>query len=200
MTSKLSFCDEVLVSEKQIQIRVVELAKQIAADYAGKVSHDSPLVLVCVLKGSYLFMADVARALGDLHIPNVSEFICASSYGGGLSSSGEVRMLLDMRLPIRGRHVLMIEDIVDTARTLDFLLKLFGTRSPASLKMLSLLDKKGARKVPLRVDYVGFDIDNKFVVGYGLDYDEKFRDLRDIIVFNEPAYQRFVRERRASKL
>jgi hypoxanthine phosphoribosyltransferase len=195
--TKLPFCEELLITEAAIQKRIKVLAKQITADYADKVTLDNPLVLVCVLKGSYLFMADLARALGDEGLPSVSEFICASSYGGGLHSSGEVRMLLDMRTPIRRRHVLMIEDIVDTARTLDFLLKLLGTRSPASLKMVTLLDKKGTRQVPLVVDYVGFDIDNKFVVGYGLDYDEKYREVRDIIVFNEPAYQKYAREKRA---
>merc|ERR1711991_655019 len=121
-------------------------------------------------------------------------------YSGGLTSTGEVRMLLDLRMPIRQRHVLVIEDIVDTARTLDFLMKLYATRGPASLKMVTLLDKKGTRQVPLRVDYVGFDIPNKFVVGHGLDYDEWGRDMRDIIAFNEPAFQRYKRERRASKL
>ena len=99
-----------------------------------------------------------------------------------------------------GQTVLMVEDIVDTARTLDFLMKLFTTRSPASLKMVTLLDKKGTRQVPLRVDYVCFDIPNKFVVGYGLDYAERLRELREVIAFNEPAFQRYLRENRASKL
>eukprot|EP00672_Neobodo_designis_P027540 CAMPEP_0174850690 /NCGR_PEP_ID=MMETSP1114-20130205/20881_1 /TAXON_ID=312471 /ORGANISM="Neobodo designis, Strain CCAP 1951/1" /LENGTH=203 /DNA_ID=CAMNT_0016085171 /DNA_START=29 /DNA_END=640 /DNA_ORIENTATION=+ len=199
-SAKLPFCDEVLITESDIMARVKELAKTIARDYEGKATLDSPLVLVCVLKGSFLFMADLARALSDVGVPTVAEFICASSYGGGLQSTGEVRMLLDLRMPIRGRHVLMVEDIVDTARTLDFLMKLFTTRSPASLKMVTLLDKKGTRQVPLRVDYVCFDIPNKFVVGYGLDYAERLRELRDIIVFNEPAFQRYLRENRASKL
>jgi hypoxanthine phosphoribosyltransferase len=199
-SKKLPFCDEVLFTEKDILARVHELSKTIARDYEGKATIESPLVLVCVLKGSFLFMADLARALSDAGVPTVAEFICASSYSGGMQSTGEVRMLLDLRMPIRGRHVLMVEDIVDTARTLDFLMKLFTTRSPASLKMVTLLDKKGTRQVPLRVDYVCFDIPNKFVVGYGLDYAERLRELREVIAFNEPAFQRYLRENRASKL
>jgi hypoxanthine phosphoribosyltransferase len=178
----------VVASEAQIQARITAVAAEINADYKGIVSDHSPLVLVGVLKGSFVFMADLARALGDLGLPTLCEFMCVSSYGGGMASVGEVRMLLDLRTPIRGKHVLMVEDIVDTARTLDFLMKLFNTRSPLSLKMVTLLDKKAGRVVPFRVEYVLFDC-AEFVVGYGLDYDEKLRDLRDVVEFDEPKYK-----------
>ena len=196
---KHPFAERLVAAENEIQLRIKEIARDIARDYHDKVSHASPLVLVCVLKGAYLFMADLCRALGDLGLPTKHEFICVSSYGGGTASSGEVRMLLDLRSPIRGQHVLMVEDIVDTARTLDFLLKVFGNRSPASLKMVTLLDKKKQRLVPLRADYFCFDVDD-FVVGYGLDYDEKLRELRDVIAFNEEAYKAIVDQARKREM
>jgi hypoxanthine phosphoribosyltransferase len=193
---KYPFGKSVIASEEQILARIREIAKQIAADYAGKVSATSPLVLVCVLKGSYLFTADLARALSDQGIPNHVDFICVSSYGKNTVSSGEVRMLLDLRNSIQNRHCLIVEDIIDSSRTLDFLLKIFHTRSPASVKTVVLLDKPGGRSakqveqsVIKKVDYCCFVIPKEFVVGYGLDYNEDFRDLRDIIVLRPEVYE-----------
>ena len=174
------FAKKIVFKQEEILARIKEVAARIAFDYKDKVSWENPLICVAVLKGSYMFMADLARALADYGVPVKNEFICVSSYGSGTVSSGEVRMLLDLRVPIQGQHVLLVEDIVDTARTLDFLHKIFGTRSPASLKMATLLNKKARRVVPLNVEYSCFDCPDCFLVGYGLDYAEKFRELRDI--------------------
>ena len=161
--------DEVLIHADQIRDRIGELAKEIDADYA-----DREPVLVGVLKGAAMFMSDLARALER---PSQMEFMAVSSYGSATSSSGIVRILKDLDRDITGKHVLVLEDIIDSGLTLSWLLKNLGGRQPASLEVCALLRKPDAIKVDVPVRYVGFDIPNEFVVGYGLDYAERYRDL-----------------------
>ena len=161
--------DEILISETDIAARIVDLAAQIDADFAGR----EP-VLVGVLKGAAMFMSDLARALQR---PSTMEFMAVSSYGSGTQSSGVVRILKDLDRDIAGQHVLIVEDIIDSGLTLSWLLKNLRSRNPASMSIVTLLRKPEALKVDITVDYVGFDIANEFVVGYGLDYAERYRDL-----------------------
>ena len=164
----------VLVTEEQIRERTAELAAKVAADYADEQMQDD-LLLIGVLKGAVMFMTDLARALP---IPVQLEFMAVSSYGSATSSSGVVRILKDLDRDIAGRHVLIVEDIIDSGLTLSWLLKNLATRNPASLQVCALLRKPDAVKVDVpAVRYVGFDIPNEFVVGYGLDYAERYRDL-----------------------
>ncbi|PRX50526.1 hypoxanthine phosphoribosyltransferase [Prauserella shujinwangii] len=163
----------VLVTEQQIKDKIAELAEKVAADYPSD-GRGSDLVLVGVLKGAVMFMTDFARALP---IPAQMEFMAVSSYGSSTSSSGVVRILKDLDRDIAGRDVLIVEDIVDSGLTLSWLLRNLASRNPASLNVCSLLRKKDAVKVDVPVKYVGFDIPNEFVVGYGLDYAERYRDL-----------------------
>lgn len=158
----------VLISEDEIQQRVAVLGQQISRDYAGR-----PLVLVAVLKGSAVFLADLMRRI---QMPCVVEFICLSSYAGH-ESSGVVRLLLDLRESVEGKDILLVEDIVDTGLTLGYLLQNLKTREPRSLEICTLLDKPDCRKVAIDAKYVGFKIPNEFVVGYGLDYNERYRNL-----------------------
>ncbi|MDH7490632.1 MAG: hypoxanthine phosphoribosyltransferase, partial [Anaerolineae bacterium] len=146
---------EVLLTEEQIQQRVRELAEQISADYKGK-----DLLLVCVLKGGILFLTDLMR---QLDIPHAVDFMAISSYGAGTESSGVVRILMDLNTSIEGKNVLIVEDIVDTGHTLDYILRNLSTRRPASLKVCALLNKPSRRQVDVPIHYVGFDIPNKFV-------------------------------------
>ncbi|MCP2332686.1 hypoxanthine phosphoribosyltransferase [Actinoalloteichus cyanogriseus DSM 43889] len=163
----------VLVSEEQIKDKVTELAGRLAEDYpAGSRSTD--LLLVGVLKGAVMFMTDLARALP---VPTQLEFMAVSSYGSSTSSSGVVRILKDLDRDIAGRDVVIVEDIIDSGLTLSWLLKNLSTRGPASIEVCTLLRKPDAVQVDLPVRYVGFDIPNEFVVGYGLDYAERYRDL-----------------------
>jgi hypoxanthine phosphoribosyltransferase len=161
--------DEVLVSAEQITARIAELAKEIDTDYAAR----EP-VLVGILKGAAMFMSDLARALER---PSTMEFMAVSSYGSGTQSSGVVRILKDLDRDIAGQDVLIVEDIIDSGLTLSWLLKNLTARSPASISVVTLLRKPDALKVDVHVNYVGFDIPNEFVVGYGLDYAERYRDL-----------------------
>jgi hypoxanthine phosphoribosyltransferase len=161
--------DEVLIGEKEIADKIAEMAEAISRDYA-----DRELLLVGVLKGAVMVMSDLARAL---HRPVTMEFMAVSSYGSATSSSGVVRILKDLDRDISGQHVLVVEDIVDSGLTLSWLLKNLSSRQPASLEVAALLRKPDAIKVPVDVRYVGFDIPNEFVVGYGLDYGERYRDL-----------------------
>jgi hypoxanthine phosphoribosyltransferase len=165
-----------LVTEQAIRGKTAELAEQIGADYAADCgdSGGSDLLLVGVLKGAVMFMTDLARALP---LPVQLEFMAVSSYGSGTSSSGVVRILKDLDRDIAGRHVLIVEDIIDSGLTLSWLLKNLESRQPASLQVCTLLRKPDAVKVDVPVKYVGFDIPNEFVVGYGLDYAERYRDL-----------------------
>jgi hypoxanthine phosphoribosyltransferase len=161
--------EEVVVSADQIKDRIVELAKEIDADYAGR----EP-VLVGILKGAAMFMSDLARALER---PSTMEFMAVSSYGSGTQSSGVVRILKDLDIDIAGKDVLIVEDIIDSGLTLSWLLKNLSARAPSSISIVTLLRKPEAVKVHIDVTYVGFDIPNEFVVGYGLDYAERYRDL-----------------------
>jgi hypoxanthine phosphoribosyltransferase len=173
----------VLVTEQQINDKITELAQQLAADYPADGSTD--LLLVGVLKGAVMFMTDLARALP---MPTQLEFMAVSSYGSSTSSSGVVRILKDLDRDIADRDVLIVEDIVDSGLTLSWLLKNLASRNPASLSVCSLLRKPEAVKVDVPVKYVGFDIPNEFVVGYGLDYAERYRDLPYIGTLDPKVY------------
>lgn len=167
----------VLIGAEQIAHRVGELGKQISNDYADA----DELIMIGVLKGAFVFLADLARAMT---IPRRIEFISVSSYGEAGDLAGDVRLLMDVRTPLANRHVLLIEDIVDTGHTLSTVLALFRFRGAKSVKLCALLDKHEAREVAVSVDYSGFKIDNVFVVGYGLDHDERFRELPYIGVYD----------------
>ena len=168
---------EILFSKEVIDRRVRELAGQISRDYAGR----EPLI-VGILNGAFVFMADLIRAL-DVRCR--IDFVRMASYGAGSVSSGEIRIGKDLETPIAGRDVLIVEDIVDTGLTLLRLVEILRSRQPASLRVCALLDKKERRRVPFAADYVGFTIPDHFVVGYGLDYDEKFRFLPDVRVLKD---------------
>ncbi len=159
----------VLISEQELQEKIRELAGQIDADYAGR-----ELLIVGVLKGAVMVMADLARAL---HVPVQMDWMAVSSYGAGTISSGVVRVLKDLDTDIAGRHVLVVEDIIDSGLTLSWLMNNLKSRNPASVAICTLLRKPDAVKVELDVRYVGFDIPNEFVIGYGLDYAERYRNL-----------------------
>jgi hypoxanthine phosphoribosyltransferase len=172
---------EVLVNREQIQSRVLELGRQIAADYEQL----NP-ILVCALKGGVPFLADLIRCLD---IPLEIDFMAISSYGGRRTeSSGVVRILMDLTSSIEGRHVLIVEDIVDTGRTLDYILQNLETRRPASLKVCALLNKPSRRIVPVPLAYVGFEVADKFVIGYGLDFNEQYRNLPYVGVLKPEKY------------
>jgi hypoxanthine phosphoribosyltransferase len=172
---------QVLVSEEELQAKVQELGAAIAADYEDK----NPLI-ISVLKGATVFVADLIRAM-DIHLG--IDFIATSSYGDNDTSSGVVRILKDLETSISGRHLIVVEDIVDTGRTLSYLLKMLKARQPASIKLCVLLDKPDRRDVPIEADYVGFTIPDYFVVGYGLDYAEKYRNLPFVGVLKPELYQ-----------
>jgi hypoxanthine phosphoribosyltransferase len=168
---------QVQLSAEEIAKRVQELGAQISRDYA-----DKELVLVGVLKGSFIFMADLARAIaGDLRV----EFLGVQSYGDETTSSGVVQITFDLTKPIDGKHVLIVEDIVDTGLTMDYLLEQMRTRHPASVKLCALLHKPSRMKKPCVIDYLGFTIPDLFVIGYGLDYAQKYRNLPYIGVLSE---------------
>ncbi|KAJ9454556.1 Hypoxanthine-guanine phosphoribosyltransferase [Diplonema papillatum] len=182
---------EEIVSKERIESRINELADQIVEDYSKVMDKGEEIMLVCILKGSYIFTADLSRAISARGVSTVIDFMCVSSYGSGTESSGEVRVLLDLRKPMRGKHVLVVEDICESARTLAFLQHTFRSRSPKSLKTVTLLDKPYKRiSHDVSLDYVGFTIPDHFVVGYGLDYDEKFRSLPNVIVLRPSVYSR----------
>lgn len=173
--------ERVLVPAAAIARRVEELGARISADYRGR----EPL-MVGILKGSTIFLADLVRAVD---LPVTVDFVAISSYGHSTTSSGVVRILKDLEESIEGRHVLIVEDIVDTGLTLNYLRENLLARMPASLKICALLDKPSRRKVPVPVDYLGFTIPDEFVVGYGLDYREQYRNLRDVCVLKKEIYQ-----------
>ena len=172
--------DEILVTEEQLRARIAELALDIERDYAGK-----DLLLVGVLKGAVMVMSDLARALT---IPINMDWMAVSSYGRGTTSSGVVRILKDLDTDIADRNVLLVEDIIDTGLTLSWLRDNLISRGAASVKIFAALRKPDAVKVDIHADYLGFDIPNKFVVGYGLDYAENFRHLRDVAVLSPSVY------------
>ena len=168
---------ETLITEEQISGRISELARQIDGDYAGE-----PVLLASVLKGSFMFLSDLSRRLGDNF---TLDFIHVSSYGEGTSFSGVVQIRKDLDQNIEGQNVLIVEDIVDTGVTLDHLRELLSTRRPKSLKVITLLSKPEARRSETPIEYVGFEIPNVFVVGYGLDHAERYRNLPCVAVFRE---------------
>jgi len=172
--------DRVLFTEEQIQQRVAELATRISQDYDGL----NPL-LICVLKGGYVFLADLTRALTIKH---AVDFLASSSYGDATESSGVVRILKDLDRDITDRHILIVEDIIDTGHTISYLLQNIGVRNPASIRLCTLLNKTCRREVELHVEYVGFDVGDEFVIGYGLDYAEAYRNLRFIGVLKPDLY------------
>jgi hypoxanthine phosphoribosyltransferase len=168
---------DILISSQELEAKVAELAQAIVRDYG-----DEPILLVGVLKGSLYFLADISRRLGE----NVQvDFIQASSYGSGKSSTGVVQIRKDLDINIEGLNVIIIEDIVDTGVTLNHLRELLSTRKPKSLAVVALLSKMEVRKIATKVEYIGFEIPNEFVVGYGLDYAERFRNLPYIAIHRE---------------
>jgi len=173
---------EILVRTEDIAAKVGELGARIATDYAGK-----DLVLVSILKGALPFLADLMRAT---QIPLALDFLEVSSYGTGTESSGVVRILKDLAQPIEGRDVLVVEDILDTGQTLNYVIEHLHSQRPASVRLCVLLDKPARRVVPVEIDYRGFEIPDKFVVGYGLDYAERYRNLPFVGVLKSEVYAR----------
>ncbi len=172
---------KVLLSEGEIQRRVAELGAQLSADYANR----NPL-LICVLKGGYMFLADLTR---HLTIRHGIDFMAISSYGNSTETTGVVQILKDLDRDITGRDVLIIEDIIDTGRTMAYLLDNLNVRQPASVRVCTLLSKPSRREVELDVHYVGFEIPNEFVIGYGLDFGENYRSLRFVGVLKPELYE-----------
>lgn len=172
MTAKYDVSWQVMIPEEDIRRRTRELAQEVDADFKNQ-----DIVLVCNLKGAFIFLADFCRELTTLH---EIDFIATSSYKGTTSSSGVVRIVKDLKSDINGRHVLIVEDIVDSGLTLDYVRQYLSLHNPASIKIVTLLDKKEARKVAIEADYVGFEIPDKFVFGYGLDFFEHYRNLKFI--------------------
>ena len=160
---------EIMLTEEEVDKKIQELGERISADYAGRSVH-----LVCVLKGGSFFMCELAKRIT---VPVSLDFMSVSSYGGDTKSSGVVRIVKDLDEPLEGKDVLVIEDIVDSGRTLSYLLEMLSDRRPNSLKLCTLLDKPERRVVDVKVDYTGFEIPDEFVVGYGLDYDQRYRNL-----------------------
>ncbi len=159
----------VLLTEQEVDERIKKLGEQISKDYEGKSVH-----LVCVLKGGSFFMCELAKRIT---VPVSIDFMSASSYGGDTKSSGVVKIVKDLDEPLKDKNVLIVEDIVDSGRTLSYLIKMLGDRGPSSIKLCTLLDKPERRVTDVKVDYTGFEIPDEFVVGYGLDYDQKYRNL-----------------------
>lgn len=172
--------DHVLIDEATIRQRVEELGAVLTEEYAGK-----DLLLVSVLKGSIVFMADLVRAIA---IPHEVDFMATSSYGADMSSSGVVRILKDLNVSIENRNVVIVEDIIDSGNTLSYLRRILQERRPATLRIMTLLDKPDRREVEIEVDWTGFSIPNEFVVGYGLDYAEVYRNLPYIGVLKRSVY------------
>lgn len=172
---------EVLYTEEQLQARVKELGAQITKDYADK----DKILLVSVLRGSYIFMADLSRAID---LPCLIDFMVVSSYGAGTSSSGQVEIKKDISFSIEGYHVIIVEDILDSGNTLYYLLDMLTVRKAASIRICTLLDKPERRTKPITADYAGFVVPDAFVVGYGLDYNQQYRNLPYIGVLKEEVY------------
>ena len=181
MQSYQDFLQEILIPEDKLHARIQELGNEISQDYHGQDLH-----LICILRGGVMFLTDLMRAID---VPHSIDFMAISSYGiGDRESSGQIRLTMDLRDPINGRNVLLVEDIVDSGHTLSSVLGLLGTRKPASLKVCTLLDKAERRETEVPIDYAGFVIPNKYVFGYGLDLDEFYRELPFIGVVNEDKY------------
>ncbi|HET89188.1 MAG TPA: hypoxanthine phosphoribosyltransferase [Chloroflexi bacterium] len=178
----LNDVEKVLISEQDIQARIVELGREITAAYTDQ----DRLLLICVLKGAFMFLADLVR---QIEVRHAVDFIEISSYGSGTVSSGVVRILLDLEQDITGRHVLIVEDIVDTGRTLDYITRNLQTRGPASLRVCTLLNKPSRREIDVPLDFVGFEVPDEFVAGYGLDFAEAYRNLPFIGVLKPELYK-----------
>jgi hypoxanthine phosphoribosyltransferase len=181
LSDKKPYSDDelkIIITQEQIEKKIAELGRQISIDYAGK-----ELILVGVLRGSAYFMVDLTR---KMHIPFAIDFISISHYSEQSDSTGVVRITKDLDLGVTGKHVLVVEDIVDTGLSLGYLLRNLKTRNPVSLKVCTLLNVEARRIMEVPVDYKGFDLPNIFVVGYGLDYNEKYRNLQFIAEFNRP--------------
>ena len=171
---------QVLFTQEQLKARVTEIAREIEEDYQGR-----EIMLISVLRGSFIFMADLCRAI---RLPCTLDFMAVSSYGKGTSSSGQVQITKDLSEDISGRHVIVVEDILDSGNTLSYLLHVLSARHPASISLCTLLDKPERREKPITADYVGFTVPNAFIVGYGLDYAEKYRNLPYIGVLKPEIY------------
>ena len=161
---------EILIPQQELEQRITDLAQEIRRDYGP----DRPVHFIAVLKGAFVFLADLVRRMDG---PNSLDFIAVSSYGSGTTTSGEVRLLKDLDRSVEGRDVIIVEDIVDTGLTLSYLQEILLARNPKSLKTACLLSKPSRRKVDVKVEYIGFTIEDRFVVGYGLDYNERYRNL-----------------------
>lgn len=172
---------EVVYTADDIKKRVKELGRQISEEYAGK-----EIILVCILKGSFAFTADLAR---EIDIPCSIEFMQVSSYSNSTQSSGSLKIIKDINVPVDGKHLIIIEDIIDTGITLNNLKKMFVTRNPASIKLCAFLDKPSRREAPIEADYVGYEVEDNFLVGYGLDYAQHFRNLPYIAILKEEYYK-----------
>jgi len=180
----LEYVEEILIPEDKLRSRIAELGADITRDYEGQ-----DLLLVCVLKGGVVFLTDLMR---HIRVPHSIDFMAISSYGAGArESSGVVRILMDLSADISNRNVLIVEDIIDTGFTLEYILRLLRARRPASLRVCCLLDKPSRRRVPIQVDYLGFCIPDKYVFGYGLDLDEHFRELPLVATLKPALYGRF---------
>jgi hypoxanthine phosphoribosyltransferase len=170
----------ILINSKQLNRRVRELAARIEADYAPGRDEEDPLVCICVLKGSIFFFSDLLK---ELTLPLLVDFVQTSSYGGRGAQRGEVAVRRDVELPLHGRDVLIVEDVVDTGYTVGTLIEMLRLRGARTLRLCTLLDKPAARQIPVPIDYTGFTIENLYVVGYGLDHAERFRNLPHIAVW-----------------
>lgn len=174
--------ERVLFTEQELKDRVAEIAAQIDKDYAGK----EPM-LISVLRGSFIFMADLVRSIT---LPCTVDFMAVSSYGSGTTSSGQVKITKDLSESIEGRDIIVVEDILDSGNTLSYLFQLLQARHPASVRLCTLLDKPSRRTKPVTADYTGFTVDDLFVVGYGLDYAEKYRNLPYIGILKPAVYEK----------
>ena len=173
--------DKILITEQEIQKRIVALGQQISTDYAGRVPF-----IVAVLKGAFIFLADLCR---HITVPHEVHFMAISSYGGRTTaSSGVVRILMDLPASPEGRDVIIVEDIIDSGYTLNYILRNLGTREPATVRTCSLLSKPSRREIEVPIDYLGFEIPDEFVIGYGLDFDEKYRNLPFVGVLKPELY------------
>lgn len=175
------YLEEILISENQLQLRVRELGLSISQDYAGC----DALLLICILKGGVMFLTDLTR---HISVPHEIDFMAVSSYGKGVrSTTRNVRIDMDLTSALEDRDVLIVEDIIDSGHTLEFVIRMLQARSPRTIKLCTLLNKPSRREVDLPIDYVGFEIEDRFVFGYGLDLDEKYRNLPFIGVVNQDA-------------
>ncbi len=180
--SPMNDIEKVFYNETEIQRVVTQIGRQITADY-----QDKDLLLVSILKGSVMFMTDLMR---QVNLPCAIDFMAVSSYGSGTKTTGVVQILKDLSHPIEGKDVLIIEDILDSGMTLDYVMHMLRARNPRSLRICTLFDKPSRRQADIHADYVGFEVPDEFIVGYGLDYDEKYRNLPFIGVLKPSVYQK----------